>query len=800
LDVKLIYLLYRVLQLAALPFIVLYFLIRGLENRRYLRRFGQRLGFLTHRYQQTVPGAIWLHAVSVGEVLSSTELLRRLRAAFPAAPLFVSSATLAGKALAEQKLGPLADGVFYAPLDYCFAVRRVLRTLRPALVVVAETEIWPNLYRETKRSGCSLLVVNGRISDRALPRYRRVRWFFRRVLVWPDKILAQTEISRHRYLEIGAPPDKVVVGGNLKYDFEPGEAGMAVEIRHFLERQRPNQLWIAASTMPPADAGDIDEDDAVVETFQKLAPEYPGLLLMLVPRKPERFDTVARKLAAAGVPFVRRSELRGSEHVGRLPGVLLVDSIGELSGLFSSADVVFMGGTLAKRGGHNILEPAFFSRPVVVGPHMENFPEIAAEFSASNACVTIAGPAGLAPALDALLKDATLRASLGERARRLAEGRRGATARAVQEISTLYSQAVPRFRLAWPLCQLCWPASRVWLLAGRVKQRIDCARRRRLDTPVVSVGNVSMGGTGKTPFVIWLAEGLKTNGMRPVVLTRGYRRRAPERSNLFEAGESASVARTGDEGQIFLRSGVAPVGIGADRAAAGRLAEERFHPDVFILDDGFQHRRLERQLDIVLVDASYPLGGGELFPLGRLREPLDALGRAHLFVITRTERGRRYDGIETKIRAHNPHAPVFLSRVIPKAWVETRTGKQWGPAELPFSSVAAFCGLANPASFWQTLAFLDCRPVARWTFADHHHYRPFQIRRMAGHARAAGAEVLITTEKDWMNMSDQAPEWVLPLRLLVLKIGIEVDEEERLLRFVESRILSGANLGAQKRP
>jgi tetraacyldisaccharide 4'-kinase len=789
LDGKLIYFLYRALQLIGLPFIVLYFLSRGLKDRRYFRHFGQRLGFLHHHYKQTVSGAVWLHAVSVGEVLSSVALLRGLRAAFPSAPLYVSSTTVAGRAIAEQKLKGLVDGVFYAPVDFCFAVKRVLRTLRPAVVVVAETEIWPNLYREAKRIGCGLLIVNGRISDRAVPRYSRLRWFFRHVLALPDKILAQSDASRQRYLALGASPDQVILAGNLKYDFEPREASVARSIRQLLERLQPKEVWIAASTMPPADAADVDEDDVVIETFRELAPRHSGLLLMLVPRRPERFEVVAQKLVESGTPFFRRSGLEQQECLLKLPGVLLVDSMGELSGLFQLADVVFMGGTLATRGGHNILEPAFFGTPVVVGPHMENFPEIAEEFSAANACVEIQNAAALGAAIDTLLNDAELRTTLGGRACRLAEAKRGATERAIREIATLCSKALPCFRPVIPIYHLCWLVSRLWLVGSRGKQKIHSARSESLNTPVVSVGSLNMGGSGKTPFVSWLAERLKSRGHEPAILTRGYRRRAPEKETVLGAGASVPVARTGDEAQIFLRSGVAPVGIGAKRAATGRLLEEQFHPDLFLLDDGFQHWRLERGLDIVLLDALDPFGNCELFPLGRLREPLDALGRADLFVITRAECGRGYEGIKAQLRSHNPQGPIFLSRVIPKVWVEPATGQQWDPGALPFSRVAAFCGLANPASFWRTLASLGVRPITRWTFGDHHHYRPVALQRMARQARAAGAEALLTTEKDLMNLSDHAAECVAPLRLCWLQIGIEVDREEELLQFIGDKVL-----------
>ena len=300
---RLIYFLYQLLQIALTPAIALYLLYRGLRDRRYFAHIGERLGLLPHSLQTTGSGAIWFHAVSVGEVLSIVELLRRLRAERPSVQLFVSTTTLAGRATAEQKLAGLADGVFFAPLDYRSTVRRVLRQLRPSLVVVLETEIWPNLYREAKRSGASLLVVNGRISDRALPRYQRWSWFFRHVLAQPDAILVQTEEDARRYVIAGAPPERVKVGGNLKYDFTPPAAGIAPDIAEFLDETKAEQVWIAASTMPPAAAGDVDEDDAVIEAFREISATHPGLLLILAPRKPERFDIVAEKLTRAGVRF-----------------------------------------------------------------------------------------------------------------------------------------------------------------------------------------------------------------------------------------------------------------------------------------------------------------------------------------------------------------------------------------------------------------------------------------------------------------------------------------------------------------
>ena len=787
---KLIHILYRALGIVALPFILVYFLWRGLRNRAYFRHLPERLGFLPGDFSQTAPGAIWLHAVSVGEVLTAVQLVARLRQAAPYARLFVSTTTLAGRATADDKLKGLADGVFYLPFDFCFAVRRVLRTLRPAVVVVMETEIWPNLYYESKRAGCGLLVLNGRISDRAIGRYRALRWFFRAVLESPDAILAQTEVSRARYLELGAPADRVRTAGNLKYDFDPEKFLASEPVVSFLREARPAHVLVAASTMPPLVAGDIDEDDVVIDAFERLAAERPGLLLILVPRRPERFHVAAKKLELAGIPFLRRTALAPGASLAT-PCVLLLDTIGELSGLFRLADVVFMGGTLAQRGGHNILEPAFFARPVIVGPHMENFPEIAAEFSAAGAMVEIAAPAELAPAVEALLCHPARRAEIGRRAQRLAEAQRGATQTAVAEIVRLHGEAVPHFRRPWPIRWALWPLARLWKSGARWKRRRDLARRGHLDAPVVSVGGIGTGGAGKSPFVAWLADRLNARGHRPAILTRGYRRRHPEPVTLLAAGEAAPYERTGDEAQIFLRSAAAPLGIGADRLATGRALAERFSPDLFLLDDGFQHHRLQRDLDIVLIDALDPFAGHEPVPLGRLREPLEALARAGVFLITRAAPGRGFAGLERRLAAWNPRAEIFTSRVAPRQWVALGSGETFAPRQLPFTRVAAFCGLANPASFWHTLDELECRPVVRWEFSDHHVYSPLQLRRLAAEARSHGAEALLTTEKDLMNVGPDAASILQPLPLYWLRVGVEVDREERLLACVEEALTDG---------
>jgi len=786
----LIQILYWAIRIAAFPLLVFYFVYRSVRDPRYSGHFSERLGGEPASFHPTPPGAIWLHAVSVGEVISAAGLLLEIRERSPSIPRYISVSTVAGREIAEARLNGLVDGIFYAPIDYAFAVRRVLARIRPAAVVILETEIWPVLYREAKRAGCSLLVVNGRISDRAFPLYRRWRFFFQDALRRPDAILAQSERDMGRYLELGAARDVVQASGNLKYDAEPSRAEPPRVIADAIARLHPSAIWIAASTMPGADREDIDEDDAVLSAFQELARSHPGLLLILVPRKPERFDEAERKLRDAAIRYIRRSHDRSLEMIDpgiTLPCVVLLDSIGELASLLPLADVVFMGGTLARRGGHNVLEPAACGKAIVTGAHLENFATIAAEFREQRAFLEIREAGELAAAIGKLLDDARLRKDLGTRAALLAAGKRGVTKRAVSEILRWQDLAVPHWNQLSPARLLLWPLAQVWAAVSTRQQRRKIAHARRLSTPVVSVGGISMGGAGKTPMVDYLAERLREAGYRPAILTRGYRRRSIETSILVEAGELAPVSFTGDEAQIFVRSGYAHAGIGADRFATGRLLEERYRPDIFLLDDGFQHARLRRDLDLVVVDALYPFGGGAVFPLGNLREPLSALARAGAFVIMRAAPEREYAGIVRQLRAVNPNAPIFRARLEHRYWVDYRSRQ---PSHLMDGPVGAFCGLANPASFWGTLRALGLPPVFHWAFGDHHHYNCAQVARLAAQAKLHGSNLLLTTEKDAMNLPESSAAVLKDAGVQVywLKIGVRVEEEELLLELIASKM------------
>jgi len=335
---------------------------------------------------------------------------------------------------------------------------------------------------------------------------------------------------------------------------------------------------------------------------------------------------------------------------------------------------------------------------------------------------------------------------------------------------------------------LLGPLTVIWraVNARNLGRRFE--RRRRLTASVISVGNIAMGGTGKTPFVVYLANKLQKMGRKPGILSRGYGRQSLERHLVLEPGARIQTTQSGDEPQIFLRAASVPVAIGADRFETGWLLEDRFGADVMILDDGFQHLQLDRQVDIVLIDALRPFGGGEVFPLGSLREPLEALARADVLIVTRVNLARSPAGLERALSRYNQRAPVFRSRIVPLCWVEEPGGHERPLSALVYERLAAFCGLGNPTAFWSTLELLGFNVTAREAFADHHFYRPEEIRRLSKQFTAAGAQAVVTTEKDAVNLSEGASALMAPLPLYWLKTAVEIDREAELLEFIEKRL------------
>lgn len=744
-------------------------MLRVARDRHYFPTLLERLGELPVSWKKTSPEAIWIHAVSVGEVLAALPLVEELRRRSPRTPIFVSTATLGGREMAAQRLARLVDGVFFAPIDYVWMVRRVLRRIRPSVLVVLETEIWPNLFREAKRIGCGLVMVNGRISDRAIPSYRKWAGLFGPVLALCDRILAQSEEMRERFAMTGAPRDRLEVCGNLKYDFTLVPLAADSPVRAFLAAANGRRLWIAASTSTD---GRIEEEDDVIAAQRAL----PGWRVVIAPRKTHRFEAVAKKLEASGLRFTRRSDLRDPA-----ADVLLLDSIGELAGMFEHCDAVFMGGTISEMGGHNILEPAMVAKPVVVGPHLENFREIEQHFEAHRAMLRIRDGNELGAAIARAADDV----ELGARALAAAGMKCGAAKRAADAVMALYESCYPCERRAQPGWMFLWFFSRIWRVASARDRRSKRARSKHLPVPVVSVGNVTAGGTGKTPVTLELLRDLAR--FRPGMLTRGHGRHTREIVVLPRGDERPPIERTGDEAQLYIRSTQVPIGIGADRFETGMRLLAEAKPGVLLLDDGFQHLQLHRDFDLVLIDALRPFGGGHLLPQGMLREPAEGLARADAFLITRSKAVANLPAIVAQLRRYNPQAPVY------RAWLENRqwtnmSGEILDAGHFRGTKAVAFCGLGNPESFWRSLADVGVKPLQQHHYGDHHRYSPAELRRLARHARESGAEVLLTTAKDAVNLCREFENVAAPLKVYWLEIGVGIDRREELLAQIERKI------------
>ena len=434
------FLLYSLLFTCGLFLAAPYYLWRLRGHIGSAAGWGERFGFLPEAFQQTEPGAVWIHAVSVGETLAIVGLVRELQQRYPGRKIFVSHVTPAGREAGQRRL-PGVAGQFFLPLDWKWSVSRALDRIRPSLLVIAETELWPNLLRAAGEQGARVVLVNARISDRSFRRYQWVRGFMRRVLANLDCICAQTDLDGERFCSLGAAPDRIVVAGNLKFDFSPPRLeGFPALLRKGLEAAGRQPIMVAASTMP-------GEEALILSAWAEIQPRHPKALLILAPRHPARFTEVAALLGGQGFEFAARTDLqadpRGIASQLASAGILLLDTIGELAAVFELADVVFIGGSLVPTGGHNLLEPAFWAKPIVFGPHMENFRDMARLFLESGAGLQVADSAKLGAATLELLDDPPRAKKLGAAARAVLDRERGATERVLEQLKEWLDRPAP---------------------------------------------------------------------------------------------------------------------------------------------------------------------------------------------------------------------------------------------------------------------------------------------------------------------------------------------------------------------
>jgi 3-deoxy-D-manno-octulosonic-acid transferase len=411
------YLLYSILLFLVLVLGSPYWLYQMLRHGKYRHGLRQRFGVVPEALRRITAPVIWVHAVSVGEVLAVSELVSRLRSEFPSHRVLISTTTDTGQKLAASRFG--AENVFYFPLDFEFAAKRWLAAIRPKLIVIAETELWPNFLRAARKAGTRVAVVNARISDRSFSGYRRGKRFLREELAGISIFLTQTNEDARRLVEIGAPVERVIPAGNLKYDVPtPPAAAILAKLRGALTQEHAGPVLVCGSTVE-------GEELLLAGAFKNVLASFPRAVMLLAPRHPQRFAEVAELLRELNTPVILRSRWTGEPLTGQ---VFLVDSIGELAALYALADVAFVGGSLVERGGHNIIEPAQHGVAIVVGNHTENFRDIVSLFESRDA-VRVVGPAEFPLQVLELLKNSAERAGLGRRAAETLASQRGATDR-----------------------------------------------------------------------------------------------------------------------------------------------------------------------------------------------------------------------------------------------------------------------------------------------------------------------------------------------------------------------------------
>ncbi len=415
------------------------FLLQALSRGRYRKGIRERLGWYPQDLLKNQPPeagvrssvsrcqTLWLHAVSVGEVGAAAPLVPFLKERHPDLHVLVTTVTETGNRVARLKI-PEADAILYFPLDFPPAVRRALDAVTPKVVLLTETELWPNFLRECHRRQIPVLLINGRISQRSFKRYRLIRSFMGQVLQGVERFCMQSERSAERIIQLGAPPARVEVVGNLKFDAlaPPLPDGEMAALREELGLAEGVPVFVAGSTHR-------GEEEAVLQAFKRVRAAFPDLLLILVPRHPDRLPEVEALLKAHGIPSVRRTALKSPRlpPSGSRPPVILVDTVGELARLYALGDVVFVGGSLQPVGGHNILEPAIYGRPILFGPSMEEFAEIAELFLRRGAALQVRDAGELAARVLELLKDPGLASRLGQAASLTVSSQRGASLRTV---------------------------------------------------------------------------------------------------------------------------------------------------------------------------------------------------------------------------------------------------------------------------------------------------------------------------------------------------------------------------------
>ncbi len=771
------FLFYQLLTLLALPVFLIFLGLRLAMRSEYRADFLQRFGLYAPKILKTVCGrrVIWVHAVSLGEVLSATLFVEALRRQYPRAVIVFSSGTPTGRAAAQQHV-KAADLFIYLPFDFWWCVGWAVRRIQPSLFIFLETELWPNLLCLLRARAVPAMLINGRLSERSVRRYRAVRFFLSSILKDVALFLMQTEADAAAIRALGAPSDRVRCTGNMKYDqaIQNPSADLHA-LRAILRLKHTERLMMAGSPH-------VGEAAAILAAYRIVADTSADGLsqwtLLMAPRHLTQLAQFEQAVTAAGYRSIRKQAL--FQYGGDRPPVILLDTLGEMAAFYEIAELIFVGGSLVPIGGHNVLEAAAFKKPVFFGPHMSNFREISEQMKASGGGVEVSDGEELGRQMACLLDQPAEYARRGEQAYQVVLANRGAVQRNVAAITpwmpTPPAYAEPRMTQIWKqrggLSEaLLLPLTGLSILYGIVcRMRIGLYRQRwivprKVSCCVISVGNLTVGGTGKTPLVIFLAEQYQRMGYAVAIVSLGYGGNGSEPVTLVSDGLCIPLgaADVGDEPYLMAqRLPNVPIMTAKSRYLGCQRLLSQFKLDVILLDDGFQHLSLHRDLNILLMDAANPFGNGALLPRGPLREPRSQMRRADLVILTRYEEGLPLPvGLEDA-------PPVLRCKFVPSELIHLTTGAVHPLSLLAQAPVFAFCGIGNPGAFRALLTRVGAEIIGMICFQDHHPYTPSDLQEIL--RRAGPALRIVTTEKDGVKMK---PLLAGDEALFVLRIQVQ---------------------------
>ena len=838
------YILYNLVFCAAVVLVMPYFIYRFLTEKGFKRRFRQNLGFIRDDEIAAVAGkeCIWIHGASVGEIVATSPLVKEIRKAMPEVKILVSSVTTSGYDMAHQII-PEADAIIYFPLDLPFISESYVKRIMPRVFLPVETELWPNFLRAVRVRKIPVMMVNGRISEKSVKTYRYLYGILEDMLGSVSRFCMQSTIDAEYITHLGADKRKILVTGNTKFDQTYAEVTPEDLARYKEELGIKDSfpVIVAGSTHPT-------EEKALLEAFKEVRKVYPDARLVIAPRKIARADEIAKLGRQYGFETGLRSRLLQIEGERPRDPLLLIDTIGELGRIYAVGDVVFVGGSLIKHGGHNVLEPAAHGKPILVGPSMSNFKDSFALLKKSGSCRQVKDEKELTSEILEIIGNDELREKMGKASLQVIRENRGAAVRSIEYLMELLALTATEcrvnahykintrnineeggthmrrgdaitqylFQLAhghdntlidWFVLSVLSIFSVIYEAGVRLKLSLyksGVFQQTKLPCCVISIGNITVGGTGKTPTAQKMAIIIQKMGYRVVILNRGYRSHWNEEIGVVSDGKKIFMTayEAGDEAYLMAKTlpGI-PVVIGKNRAVTGEFAVKNLDAEVIIMDDGYQHWTLYRDLDVVLVDTLNIFGNRRLLPRGTLREPLQNLDRAGMFLLTKTDQSSIFsrDELRDTLAKYNRHAPIIESVHKPVNFVEIADwykGLRSQPKsleEFKGRSVMVFSAIGNPSSFEQTLSDvgLDIKEAIR--YPDHHDYGMLEMQYIMERAIKENVGALITTAKDAVKIPTEFIYFDREVPLYVLNMEIQITSgrdlfQETIARSIEKEI------------